>query len=93
MYKIVVLFKCDDKNDAPVMAKRLKDLEMLVEEVNTFQVNLDELGMENCYDFSLVGTFNSYKDYQAYIVHPIHQEYVKDMKELGVKSIKVCFEE
>lgn len=93
MYNIVVLFKCEDKNDAPVMAKGLKDLEMLIEQVESFKVELDALGQENSYDFCLIGTFNNYEDYKAYIVHPLHVEYVDKMKELGVTAVKVCFEE
>jgi len=93
MFKIVVLFKCEDRNDAPVLAKQLKDLEMVIEEINTFQVNLDTLGTETSYDFSLEGTFNSYEDYQSYLIHPIHLQYGAKMKERGVKAIKVCFEE
>lgn len=92
MYNIVVLFKCEDKNDAPVMAKELKDLEMLIEQVESFQVELDVLGKENSYDFCLLGKFNNYEDYNAYIVHPIHVEYVNKIKELKVTAVKVCFE-
>ncbi len=91
MFKIVVLFKCEDRTDAPVMAKLLKDLEMVIEEINTFEVNLDALGTETSYDYSLEGTFNTYEDYQSYIINPIHKEYVEKMKELGVKAVKVCF--
>jgi len=93
MYKIVVLFKCDDKNDAPIMAKQLKDLEMVIEQINKFQVDLDTLGDENSYDYSLIGSFDNYDDYKGYIVHPLHVEYVNKMKELGVKSVKVCCKE
>ena len=93
MYKTVVLFKCEDKNDAPLMAKKLKDLEMVIDEIDTFQVNLDVLGTANSYDFCLEGTFSSSEDYQAYLIHSKHIEYVNKMRELGVNAIKVCFEE
>ena len=63
-----------------------------IEQLLHLEVGADVLHSERSYDIVLITKFHSLEDLDAYQIHPIHQEIVKHIKNVGDTSVAVDFE-
>jgi hypothetical protein len=76
----VVLLRFHDLADAPEAKARLEQLPAGIPTLLTMDVGLDVLPTEASYDLALITTHDDLAGYQAYVDHPVHQEFLAWVK-------------
>jgi len=81
MIRHVALFTLDA--DAPAGTTRsledgLAEVERSIDEISAYSYGAD-LGLRaGCYDFGVVADFASAEDFQRYVDHPVHQDFIRE---------------
>lgn len=92
MWKHVICFKFKDREQAPVVAEKLRSLVGRVESLRSLECGVDILGSERSYDLILITTFDDQAGYKAYDVHPAHQEVRKYIHGVRSSSVAIDYE-
>ncbi len=70
---------------------KLQNLKTVIAEVVDLRVGADALHLARSYDTGLVATFKNLEDFDAYTVHPAHQEVVALGKQIAAHVASVDF--
>lgn len=87
MLKHIVCFKFKNKEQAPIVAGKLRALVGKIECLRTLECGENILYSPRSYDLVLIATFDSMEDYKAYDQHEEHlkvREYVSTVRESSV---------
>jgi len=78
----VVMFKAQtsQKDQLPAIKAKLEALPAQIEQIQQYEVGLDEVGSDRSYDMVLYSRFASYDDLQTYQQHPEHQAVLSDIQ-------------
>ena len=70
------------------MAQKLYSLTDQIDEIKALEVGINELESEAAFDIVLLSSFENQQAYQAYAIHPLHQEVVVWIKErVGARAV------
>lgn len=70
------------------LLERLRDVEV----VRFLEIGTDVRHTERSYDVCLAINFKNLEDFDAYYVHPLHQEVLRYQKEHGIQAVMVDYE-
>lgn len=87
----VVCWTMKDGVDPEEVRAKLATLEGQVPVIRSFSVGVNVVPSDRAYDVALVATFDSVEDFDAYTVHPYHQEILAWMGERRDKAVAVDF--
>jgi hypothetical protein len=90
----IVLFRLKDRSPENIerTAQVLRSMEGRIDELLSLEVGVDVLRSGRSYDIALTAKFESLEALGAYQIHPVHQEIVKYMSEVGEVSVAVDYE-
>jgi hypothetical protein len=90
----IVCFKLKERDTDNVQKTRdvLMSMQGKIQQLLHLEVGADVLHSERSFDLVLIAKFHSMKDLDAYQIHPVHQEIVQYIKNVGDTSVAVDFE-
>lgn len=90
----IICFKLKERSADHVQKTKevLMSMQGKIQQLLHLEVGVDVLHSERSYDLVLITKFHSMKELDAYQIHPVHQEIVKYMKNVGETSVSVDFE-
>jgi hypothetical protein len=91
MYRHIVMWKVKEGEAREVceqMAQKLYHLTDQIDEIEALEVGINELESDAAFDIVLISSFENQQAYQAYAIHPLHQEVVVWIKErVGARAV------
>lgn len=90
-----LLLKLKDRTSENInmAADVLRSMQGKIEPLRGLQVETDIRRGEKSYDILLVARFNSMKDFDAYLAHPVHVEVATYIAGVLDQGASVCYEE
>lgn len=76
---VVFRFKEDRKGEMKALRAALESLPGLIEEIEFYEVGLNEVESARSFDMSLYSKFTSYESMQRYQAHAAHQAVLKQL--------------
>jgi hypothetical protein len=90
----IALFRLKDRSPENIerAARVLRGMEGRIDELLSLEVGVDVLRSGHSYDIALTAKFESLEALGAYQIHPVHQEIVRYMSQVGEASVCVDYE-
>ena len=91
MYRHIVMWKVKEARSKEVceqIAQKLYSLTDQIDEIEALEVGINEVESDAAFDLVLISSFENKQAYQAYAIHPLHQEVVVWIKErVGARAV------
>ncbi len=81
----------DDENIAKVK-EILLSMKGKIDELQDIRVEVDIRHGATSYDIMMIAQYNTEEDLNAYTVHPVHKEVVKNLEDYKESGVSVCYE-
>lgn len=93
MFKLKEFANNSDKITAAAEVKnRLDELPLKIDVIRRYKAGIDVRKLNWSYDIVLEMDFDTLADLDAYIIHPVHQEFIAFNKEYSIAKTCVDFE-
>ena len=91
MYRHIVMWKVRETEAGEVceqIAQKLHSLTDQIDEIEALEIGINELESDAAFDIVLISSFKDQQAYQAYAIHPLHQEVVVWLKgRVGARAV------
>jgi len=82
----------EKQNAALEVKKQLDELPIKINLIRKYDAGIDIRGLDWSYDIVLTMDFDNMSDLEAYIIHPVHQEFITFNKNYSIGKTCVDYE-